>query len=154
MESTNQKIISKLNHLIAIAEDGKYGYETAAADIKDNDLKNNFLQFAKERTWYATQLKQQVSALGGVPKTGDGPLGVLHRTWIDLKASLTSRNQEAIINACITGEETAIKEFNEALKENYIQNSSNVKSILSEQLLGIENALDVLKSQVENAVLK
>ena len=33
MSSINEKAIEKLNHLIAIANDGKYGYENAAGDV-------------------------------------------------------------------------------------------------------------------------
>lgn len=153
MENVSQKIISKLNHLISISEDGRYGYETAAADIKDNNMKGHLKQFAKERAWYSTQLKQQVNALGGTPETDGGPLGALHRTWIDLKAALTSDNPEAIINACITGDESAVKHYKAALAEEYIRNAESVRNILNEQLLGLENALSILRSQVETPVL-
>jgi hypothetical protein len=39
MSVINEKAVERLNHLIAIANDGKYGYENAVEDIKDITLK-------------------------------------------------------------------------------------------------------------------
>src|SRR6476620_775281 len=116
MSNTNQKAIDKLNHLVSIANDGRYGYENAAEDVQDVILKQMFRQYGVERERYADDLKKEVAKLGGSPEKGCGPLGALHRTWMDIKSTLTSGNREAILKACITGEEAAVNAYEDASK--------------------------------------
>ena len=144
MENNNKKLIDKLNHLISIANDGKFGYETAAEDVKDVTLKQLFMQYSAEREAYAEELKSRVASLGGSPDEGGGPLGALHRTWIDLKSTLTSGDREAILKACVTGEEAAVKAYKEALDEDYI--NSNIWQIITTQLSSVEAALNSIRS--------
>ena len=146
MENNNKKLIDKLNHLVSIANDGKYGYKTAAENVEDITLKQLFLQYSAEREAYAEELKNRVASLGGSSDEGGGPLGALHRTWIDLKAILTSGDREAILKACVTGEEAAVKAYGEALDESYLD--SNIRQVITTQLSGIEAALNSIRSLV------
>ena len=146
MENVNENVIDKLNNLIALLEDGKMGYENAANDVKDISMKNLFMRFSQEREQYISQLQQEVGKLYGKPEDNGGPIGALHRIWMDLKSVFTSGDKEAMVNACITGEEAAIKQYREVLEETDF--SSSIKQILSNQLRGIESALGSIKSQV------
>ncbi len=146
MENNNKKLIAKLNHLISIANDGKYGYKTAAEDVEDVTLKQLFMQYSAEREIYAEELKSRVASFGSSPDDGGGPLGTLHRTWIDIKSTLTSKDREAILKACVTGEEAAVNAYREALDEEYID--SNVRQIITTQLSGVEAALNSIRSLV------
>ena len=141
----SDKIISSLNHLVAIANDGKYGFENAAKDVEDVTLKQLFLQYSAERNTYVTDLKNLIEQLGGKPDDGGGPLGALHRTWMDIKSTFTAADREAILNACITGEQAAEKAYTETLKEEIPQEA---KSLLVQQLSGIEASLNSLRSLV------
>jgi len=147
MENSNQKTNESLNLLIDIAEDGKEGYESAAKEVKDIAIKSSFLLFAKERSDYASQLREIVNQLQGA---ADGPggdsKGSLHRAWIGLKAAFTS-DDKSIINACITGEEAAIEEYKMVLDDTSILESC--KPIIGKQLNGIEHALLSIKSQIQ-----
>ena len=146
MENNNQKTNEKLNRLIDIAEDGKEGYKNAAEELKDANLKSSFLRFANERSTYASQLREIVNQLqGDAEGRGGDSIGSLHRIWIGLKAALTS-GDEAIINACITGEEAAVKEYKLFLDDSSIPESC--KPLVKGQLNGIEQALQTIKSQI------
>jgi len=144
MENKNKEIINRLNHLIAIAEDGRLGYENAAKDVDDPVMKASFSRFSNERAGYVAKLRAQVKTLGGDPDDDGGPLGAMHRVWIDLKSTFTSGDKNAIINACTTGEETAIKAYENALSEDYI--TGELRNLISEQLSGIKQALGSIKS--------
>ena len=146
MENNNKKITDKLNHLISIANDGKYGYKTAAEDVEDVTLKQLFMQYSTEREAYAEELKSRVASFGNSSDEGGGPLGALHRTWIDLKSTIISGDREAILKACITGEEAAVKAYKEVLDDNYID--SNIRQIITTQLSGVEAALNSIRSLV------
>jgi uncharacterized protein (TIGR02284 family) len=144
MSAENDKIIRTLNHLVSIANDGKYGYENAAEDVKDITLKQMFQQYSSQRATYAEDLKREVAMLGDDPDKGGGPLGALHRTWMDIKAAITSGDREAILNTCITGEEAAVKAYTDALEDENI--SGTVRQTVAEQLSGIQAALNSIRS--------
>jgi len=147
MEITAQNTTEKLNHLIAIAEDGKEGYENAAEEVKDPVLKNSFLLFSQERSVYASELREMVHQLNGEAEdTGGDSIGSLHRTWMDVKSIFTSGGTESIVNVCITGEEAAVKEYKLALNDPLVPESC--KPIIGKQLNGIEKALTSIKSHV------
>jgi len=145
MDNPNKEAISKLNDLIQIAADGRDGYEKAAENIEDPNAKASFRQFAQERATYVSQLQQEVIGLNGKPNESEGDIkGALHRTWLDIKGTFTGGDREAIINGCITGEESAVKSYEKSLEEDSI--SGKTREIVSEQLSGIQNALNVIKS--------
>lgn len=148
MSNENSKPIERLNHLIAIAKDGKYGYENAAGDVNDPTLQQMFRQYSLERARYAEELKKEVARLGGSPENGGGPLGALHRTWMDIKSSLTSGEKEAILNTCITGEEAAVKTYREALEDDNI--TGTTRQLVSQQSGGIQFALNSIRSLAES----
>jgi len=147
MESSNQNTAEKLNDLITIAEDGKEGYENAAKNLKDAAIKSSFLLYAHDRSVYASQLREIVHQLHGEAENNGGDIkGSMHRVWIDVKSAFTGGDVDAIINACITGEEAAVKEYKLVLNDTLIPESC--KPLIKEQLNGIEQALSSIKSHV------
>lgn len=146
METSTKKITDTLNHLIAIAEDGKEGYKNAAKDVEDLSVKTVFEKYSNQRAMYIMRLQEQVNKLGASASDSGGPLGALHRTWMDMKSIFTSGDRNAIINACVTGEEAAVKNYQEALKDEPI--NGDLKVMLTEQLAGIEHAIIEIKSKL------
>ena len=145
---TNRYIVERLNHLINIAEDGAEGYKNAAQDVDDEVIKHSFLVYSKDRSSYASELRQLIYQLNGEAEDGHGgTLGNLHRVWIDVKAVLTSGDSAAVINACITGEEASIKEYKKVLNDAMVPES--YKKLLTEQLHGIEQSLVSIRSKVQ-----
>ena len=149
MEIKNKEVIEKLNHLIAIAEDGKKGYKNASEDVDDPKMKVLFTRFSDERASYVKQLQVQEITLGGSVAEGGGPIGALHRVWMDMKSVFTSGDKDAIINACITGEEAAVTAYEDALKNEFI--TRKIRDVINEQLSGIQNALQTIRSQSAEA---
>lgn len=146
MENNTQDIIDKLNHLVALAQDGKEGYANAAEDVKDEEMKTIFSGLSSERGSYSSALRLQIKSLGGTPDKDGGPLGTMHRAWMDIKSTFSSGDKNTIINTCITGEEAAIKAYEEALGETYI--TGVVRGVISEQLNGIRKAVETIKSHL------
>jgi len=145
MNNPNSKTIDELNGLIAIAADGREGYENAAENIEDTTAKSLFRKLSQERASYVSQLQQEIISLGGEPKDSDGDMkGALHRTWLTIKSTFTGGNRSAIVNGCITGEESAIDSYKEALSNDHISGSS--RDLLNHHLREIENALASIKA--------
>jgi uncharacterized protein (TIGR02284 family) len=140
MEDLNKQLIDDLNHLITICNDGKYGYETAAEDADSAALRAMFSGFSAERSEYSQQLKAEIRKLGGDANHGGGPLGAIHRAWIDVKTALTSKDNRAVLGACITGEKAAVKAYNSVLKNNELP--AETRALLNEQRRNIEEALN------------
>lgn len=143
-DETTKEAVSTLNGLISILEDGKLGYTNAAEHVENPAIKTEFLDYARERALFIVELQDEINKLGKSTDTsGGGPLGALHRTWIDIKSSFTGGDTEAIINACITGEEAAIEKYKMALEKNELDGSQ--AAIVSKQLNNIQSTLDRIK---------
>ena len=145
-DETTKETVSTIEGLISILEDGKLGYINAGEHIENPAIKEDFLQYARERALFIIELQDEINKLGKSTDTsGGGPLGALHRVWIDIKSTFTSGDTESIINACITGEEAAIAKYKEALEQNEFD--YNQVAIISKQLNSIENTLAKIKSR-------
>ncbi|HSJ66290.1 MAG TPA: PA2169 family four-helix-bundle protein [Anditalea sp.] len=145
MDNPHSKTIEVLNDLIAIAADGREGYENAAENIEETTAKNVFRKLAQERASYVSQLQQEIISLKGQPKDSDGDVkGALHRTWLSIKSTFTGGNKDTIINGCITGEESAINSYKDALSKDHI--SGATRDLLNHHLRGIENSLASIKA--------
>ncbi len=145
MEATANKTIDTLNHLIRMVNDGKLGYENAAENCTDTAMKGFFMKYSAQRGEFAHALISEVSSLGGEPATGSGPLGALHRAWIDVKDSVGANDKASIVASCITGEDAAIKAYTEALATEGL--SYKTRELIKEQLMKIQETQNALRSQ-------
>jgi len=140
MEHINKELIDGLNHLVTICMDGKYGYEVAAEDADSAALRAMFSGYSAERALFSQQLKAEIKKFGGDPEHGGGPLGAIHRAWIDVKTALSSKDNKAVLGACITGEKAAVNAYNDVLKKNELP--AETRALLNEQRRNIEEALN------------
>ena len=66
----NNKTIEVLNTLITINNDRIEGYETAAKETEEQDLKTLFAQFSSTSQRCKLELNNEVNKLGGTPAEG------------------------------------------------------------------------------------
>lgn len=144
MARTNEDSISVLNDLIETLKDGQQGYQTAAEDVKDSQLKDLFQQYSKQRTEYIAELRKEIVRLGGDPESGGSVSGAMHRGWIDIKSAVTDRDDHAILSECERGEDVAVDNYKDALNDEELDNS--YKAIISRQYDGIKEAHDRIRS--------
>ena len=148
MENTIKSAVEGLDHLIIIANDGKEGYAQAADIVAHPMLKAIFLRYAAERTEFATQLSALVTAAGTQPETGTGPLGALHRVWVDIKSSLAANDDETTLKECIRGDETAVSAYETVLKEHAL--NSEQQNVVAQQLKLTRDALFSLTQELQS----
>ena len=151
MENYNKELVDQLNHLITICNDGKYGYETAAQDAESHLLKVMFLTNSVERTHFVNVLHEEVRKAGGNPEEGGGPLGAIHRAWIDVKTALSTKDDKAVLGACITGERAALNAYDDVLEKNYL--SAYLRNVLTDQRFNIEEILNKVEAMHEKISL-
>ncbi|TKC07116.1 ferritin-like domain-containing protein [Pedobacter frigoris] len=142
---TNNEIISDLKGLVNIVNDGKEGYESASEATDSIELKGLFLKYSAQRAGYAMELKDHITKHGGNSDNEEGGiLGVLHRTWIDIKQALSIKEDVAILAAIETGEKAAIEKFDKAL-EDYQVHADHIE-LLQRQRTGILEALKEIET--------
>ena len=139
MEITPRQTIEGLNHLITIAVDGQHGYSLAAEHATNPLLKALFLKHAAERAGFATELKTLVREAGENPDKEGGPVAALHRAWIDIKTAVTSNDNKAVLNECITGDRAAVAAYESELKDNVY--TAEQRGVLERQLKLVREAL-------------
>lgn len=114
---TNDSTISTLNNLIETCKDGEEGFRTAAEGVTSPQVKAVFQQYSQQRAQMARELQDEVRGLGGSAETSGSVSGSLHRGWINIKSTVTGKDEQKIIAEAERGEDVAKKVFEEALKE-------------------------------------
>ena len=116
MES-NEKIADVLNELVQINNDRIEGYERAAKETDEGDLKSLFTEMASKSHMMKSQLTSEVVKRGAKPVESTTPSGKLFRVWMDFKAALTGKNRKAILSSCEFGEDAAQDTYESAIKK-------------------------------------
>jgi uncharacterized protein (TIGR02284 family) len=150
METMPKNAEEGLNHLIIIANDGKEGYAQAANIVADPMLKAMFSRYAAERAEFASQLHALVAVTGTEPETGTGPLGALHRVWVDIKSSLVANDDVSITKECIRGDETAVSAYETVLRDSLL--TTEQQNVVNQQLKLTRDALFSLAQELRQRI--
>ncbi|MFN0124118.1 MAG: PA2169 family four-helix-bundle protein [Blastocatellia bacterium] len=138
--------ISTLNGLIETCRDGQNGFAEAAESMAAVDLREFCLEQTRNRARFVGELQQEVRHLGGKPENTGSTAAALHRSWINLKAALGG-GDHMILGACEAGEDSAVSEYEKALKSEL---PDNVRSIVAQQYEHIKQAHNRVKSMRDN----
>ncbi len=148
--SDNKKTVSTLNTLIETLKDGEKGYQQAGEEARDTDLKTLFGEYAMQRTKFASELqKQVVQSGGGQPESSGSVTSAIHRSWIGLKAALTSQDRHGILAECERGEDSAVKAYREALSDSSL--SAAAKAVVQQQYDAVLAAHNDIKKMRDNS---
>jgi uncharacterized protein (TIGR02284 family) len=141
---TKDEVVSDLNNLVELVNDGKEGYQHAAEKTETPELKALFLKIAGERIVYADELKEHILTHGGEADNEEGGiLGGLHRTWISVKETFTGHDDAALLEAIATGEKAAIGKYDEYIAD-YADHADHLE-LLTTQRDGIKAALSEIE---------
>lgn len=136
----NKELISDLRGVIIVLNDGREGYLSATKGVNSVELKNLFFQLAAQREVFAAELQNHIRTHVDHNEHEQGEvLGALHRTWMDIKQSLSSREDDAILSAIETGEKAAIEKFDEVLDQSDLH--ADHLALLQKQRTGILESL-------------
>jgi uncharacterized protein (TIGR02284 family) len=150
MEDVKIRLIDDLNHLVTVCDDGKYGYRAAAEEADSALLRSMFSGYSAERAEFCDQLKSEIIRLGGDADHRGNPLTAINRAWIDVKKALSSRDNKAVLGACITGERAAIKAYSRVLQNNQLP--AETRALLNQQRRSIEETLNKVEGAHETIV--
>lgn len=144
MENKEQAGI--LNDLIQINNDRIVGYEKAAKELKDEDaeMKAVFHNMAEESKGYKKTLEAKVRSLGETPATDTTASGKIYRAWMDLKATFTGKDLQAILASCEFGEDAAQAAYSKAVTESEHANQ-DIRQLILEQKSSLKTSHDLMK---------
>lgn len=116
----NSHDIKVLNSLIETTLDSADGYAEAAKDAKSGQLISLFQSRSDERRNAAALLQQGVRSLGGKPEDDGTVLASAHRVFVNLRASLTSHDNKAVVDEVERGEDHIKAKFEDAMKDDEV----------------------------------
>lgn len=142
----NEHVGPVLDDLIETLDDGHQGFAQAAEQLAANghpDLAAKMSEYSEQRRRFSTELRS-LAGLVGHDYEEDGSLaGALHRGWMTLKDALTGDDPHAILAAAETGEDHAVREFDDALGQ---QLPPEVGDVVARQALEVRSAHDTVKA--------
>ncbi len=111
--------ITELHNIHDLLVDSRKGYTEASERAEDPRTKLLLASFSSERA----PLEAEVDALlakqepGEEHRDGGTIKGDLHRTWMDLRDSLTTSDNANVLSECERGEEYLIGRYDDVLKQ-------------------------------------
>jgi uncharacterized protein (TIGR02284 family) len=140
---TNDQTISTLNGLLITSKDGEQGFQTCADDVKDADLKRIFTEAAQRCGEGARELQERLRLLGADPDQHGSVVGALHRAWVGIKSAITSKDAQAVLEACERGEDVAKSNYETALAEDL---PADIRTIVQRQYEGVVENHDLVRN--------
>lgn len=138
VKATRGEILDQLNKLLTSNRDAEKGYQEAAENVKDAELKSLFLAQSRQRGEFAMELDREVRTLGGEPDNGTSLASDLHRAWINVKSTFASSDDKAVAQECQRGDQQALDNYNSVLQETDLVAST--RELLLRQKQSVESA--------------
>jgi uncharacterized protein (TIGR02284 family) len=141
----NEATIKVMNALIVINNDRIEGYETAAEETEEADLKDLFERFINTSRVCESELVAAVKKLGVMPDDGTTITGEFFRVWMDVKAFLTGKDRISILNSCEYGENAAGNSYKEAI-------DNNLHALTTQEQKMLNGQANLLKADLNKVV--
>ncbi len=135
--------IHVLNSLIATTIDSVNGYSEAAKDSADSRFATKFTTRANERRKVVSDLQAEVTRLGGTPDDDGTVLAGAHRTFLNLKAAVTGKNDKAVIDEVERGEDHIKAKFEDAMNDSEL--SASAKTAISAAWGSVKSGHDEMR---------
>lgn len=148
MADNTSEIRSTLNNLIETLKDSEEGFRSASEKLQNAALRAQFQSYSSQRQRFAGEMQGLVSRLGGSPETSGSTAGALHRGWINLKSALTGSDDHAILVEAERGEDSAVKNYRDAIAKDL---PSDIHAVIENQykdVLATHNQVRALRDGV------
>lgn len=145
--NTNSEI-KTLKTLSELQVDRIEGFNKAAEDVKPIDIDLNVLfgKMATNSLEYKNKLDKLLANFGEpAEKFENSFLSDIHKTWIDIKAAISSKDRDTILSSCEFGENVIIGAYESALEDEDITDP-NVRVTLTKHLTEIKDGLSTIKT--------
>lgn len=135
--------IKTLNTLIETTLDSANGYAEAAKDAKSQQLVGLFRDRSTERRQVASILQQRVRMLGGEAEDDGTVLASAHRMFVNLRASVTSNDNKAVVDEVERGEDHIKSKFEDAMHDTHV--SPDTMAVIADVYASVRNGHDQMR---------
>ncbi len=133
-----------LKDLVEINHDRIEGYEKAAEQVDDMDLKNVFNEMISQSQQFVSQLQPLLQQNGETPEQGTTARGKIYRAWMDVKATFSKNDRKTALESCEFGEDAALRAYNSVLNDPELE--SDVRHLLLQQEAVLKQSHDKIKA--------
>ncbi|MFS4466730.1 ferritin-like domain-containing protein [Maribacter sp. 2210JD10-5] len=141
----SEKISNRLNDLLTRTYDAEKGYKLAQDKVDNPSIKKFLGDKVQQRYNFGHELKNEISSFGQLPDKGGSFKGDVHRTWMNLTATLSSDETEKILEEVERGEKASLEEYNEILNDSDIVLAPSTENMLRKHRNAIQAALNTNK---------
>ncbi len=143
MTASNDDVISTLNTLLESCRDGEFGFSVSAEHTETADLKSLLMRHAGECRTAGQELQALIRQLGGEPDEGGSVSGALHRGWVSVRGVLSGHSDQAMLDECERGEDSAVASYRKALKQDL---TPAIRNFVEKQAQGAQKNHDEIKA--------
>lgn len=111
------KSVEALNTLLEINLARAKAYKTACGKTEEYELQALFTRLQDNSEKCTARLASELRALGGTPTETSGISGRFYSAWMDIRAALIGKNQNAILQQCEYGEDIVVATYRNVLQE-------------------------------------
>jgi uncharacterized protein (TIGR02284 family) len=151
----NETIARALTDILNLNRTSVKGYQEAAEEVKNVELKSKLSQFSQQRAGFVSDLEGYAKQYGieakedtTIESVATDAAAAVHRGWINIKAAITGQDDSAVLEAAETGEATALKAYETVLSSNDVP--AGAKTVFQQQhdaILQAKNWLAMNKSK-------
>lgn len=142
-EMDNDDVLDTLNDLLESCRDGEFGYRECAEHVKAQNLKAVLHRHEQACKDAGMELQALIAQLGGKADEGGSVMGAMHRGWVSVRATLAGNNDQAMMDECERGEDSALASYRKALKKDL---PASVRSVVQRQSDGAQRNHDQIKA--------
>jgi uncharacterized protein (TIGR02284 family) len=132
--------------LVETLKDGEKGYATAADKLRDSDRPEwatTMQRLSQQRAGFWREIVDMGHDYGDDVDESGTVAAAVHRGWLSLKDAVTGDDPDGVLGAAQTGEDHAVKEYEDALKMDL---SAGFREVVVRQQADVLAARDELKA--------
>ncbi|RYB91328.1 PA2169 family four-helix-bundle protein [Nocardioides glacieisoli] len=132
--------------LVETLKDGEKGYATAADKLRDSDRPEwatTMQRLSQQRAGFWREIVDMGHEYGDDVDESGTVAAAVHRGWLSLKDAVTGDDPDGVLGAAQTGEDHAVKEYEDALKMDL---SAGFREVVVRQQADVLAARDELKA--------
>ena len=149
MEAQHLSLISILNELVEIHNERIIGYEKAATETVEQDLKLLFAKLTSESREYRVELGNIITAMDGTITEGETSAGKFYHVWAGVKGALATLDRKTILEFSEKAEDTTLEHYEDALMSP-VEMSAETRQVIAKQKQLLKHSHDSIKALRDN----
>ena len=147
--ATETKLIKYLNQILKNTYDGIKSYRDAARNVEEGEIREFFIDRAKEKLVLKDAIKEEIYRLEGLPVEEGSLMNLFSRSWKNFKTSLDHDNEKEIAKYCLEEEKKRVDEYGILLRNPELVSETFFKVLNTQNeknLVAIKALIDLVKS--------